>query len=68
MGVTAICERFGDWWAVTVPEVDGGTPRPSASTRFPPRSPISCSLATGTPAAEVRVRVDARVPGDARKE
>jgi hypothetical protein len=31
MNVTAVCERSGDWWAVSVPEVEGAL-GPAAGT------------------------------------
>lgn len=62
MNVTAICERSGDWWAVTVPEIEGGFTQAKRLDQVPGMVADLVSLANGTPAAEVVIDVKARVP------
>lgn len=57
MDVTAICERAGGWWAVRVPEVKGGFTQAKRLDQVPAMVADLVELATGTPAAEVRVSV-----------
>lgn len=57
MDVTAVCVRSGDWWAVTVPEVEGGFTQARTLDQVPEMVADLVQLGTGTPAADVRVRV-----------
>lgn len=63
MDVTAICERSGDWWAIAVPEVEGGFTQAKRLDQVPAMVADLVNLATGTPADQVHVTIDARVPG-----
>jgi hypothetical protein len=55
--VTAVCVRAGEWWAVTVPEVAGGFTQARRLDQVPELVADLVQLATGTPAAAVRVAV-----------
>lgn len=63
MNVTAVCERSGDWWAVTVPEVGGALTQAKRLDQVPAMVADAVELLTGTPSADVRVTVEAHVPG-----
>ena len=64
MNVTAVCERSGDWWAVSVPEVEGAFTQAKRLDQVPGMVADAIEVLTGTPAAQVSVTVDARVPGN----
>jgi DNA-binding NarL/FixJ family response regulator len=65
MDVTAVCVRSGDWWAVTVPEVDGGFTQARRLDQVPEMVADLVHLATGTPAEEVQVRVQPHLEDEA---
>lgn len=65
MNVTAICERSGGWWAVTVPEIDGGFTQAHRLDQVPAMVADLVNLATDTPAEDVHVTIDAHVSGTA---
>lgn len=58
MDVTAVCERSGDWWAVTVPEVDGGFTQARRLDNVPGMVADLVSLAAGVDEDDVRVTVE----------
>jgi predicted RNase H-like HicB family nuclease len=68
MNVTAVCERSGDWWAVSVPEVEGAFTQAKRLDQVPGMVADAIEVLTGTPAAQVSVTVDARVPGTSAAE
>jgi predicted RNase H-like HicB family nuclease len=68
MNVTAMCERSGDWWAVSVPEVEGAFTQAKRLDQVPGMVADAIEVLTGTPAAQVSVTVDARVPGTSAAE
>lgn len=63
MDVTAICERSGDWWAVSVLEVAGVFTQARRLDQVPAMVADAVSLMTSTPAGEVHVAIDARISG-----
>lgn len=65
MDVTAVCVRSGDWWAVTVPEVDGGFTQARRLEQVPEMVADLVHLATDTPAEEVRVTVQPHLEDEA---
>lgn len=65
MDVTAVCTRSGDWWAVTVPEVEGGFTQARRLDQVPEMVADLVHLATGTPAEEVRVRIQPHLEDEA---
>jgi predicted RNase H-like HicB family nuclease len=68
MNVTAVCERSGDWWAVSVPEVEGAFTQAKRLDQVPEMVADAVELLTGTPAVAVSVTVEARVPGTSAAE
>lgn len=62
---TAICEREGDWWVVTVPELDSGRVTQARSLDDVPGTVADLvALMTGTDPADVEVTVSAHAgPG-----
>lgn len=58
MNVTAIVERSGNWWAVAIPEVEGGFTQARRLDLVPEMVADLVELATGTPAADVKVAID----------
>ena len=67
MNVTAVCERSGAWWAVSVPEVDGAFTQAKRLDQVPAMVADVVSLLTGTPASDVHVEVKAELPDTARR-
>jgi hypothetical protein len=67
MNVTAVCERSGSWWAVTVLEIEGGFTQAKRLDQVPAMVADLVSLATGVPEADVHVEVKAEVPAVARQ-
>ena len=67
MNVTAICERSGDWWAVTVPEVDGLFTQAKRLDQVPAMVADAAALLAGVPADDVHVTVKAELPAVARQ-
>jgi hypothetical protein len=65
MDVTAVCERSGDWWAVSVPEVKGAFTQAKRLDQVPAMVRDAVSLLTGIPEDDVHVTVDAQVPAGA---
>ena len=55
---TAVCERVGDWWEITVPELDEVTQARSLDD-VPATVADLVALVTGTDPATVRVNVEA---------
>lgn len=68
MNVTAVCERSGGWWAVSVPEVKGAHTQARRLDQVPAMVADAVSLLDGIPAEDVHVTLDVRVPGEALKE
>lgn len=68
MDVTAICERSGDWWAITVPEIEGGYSQTRRLNQVPAMVADLVNLATGTPVDQVHVTVEPRLGGEAATE
>jgi hypothetical protein len=62
---TALCEREGDWWVVTVPELESGRVTQARSLDDIPGTVADLvALMTGTDPADVEVNVQAHViPG-----
>jgi DNA-directed RNA polymerase specialized sigma subunit len=58
MDVTAVCERSGDWWAVTVPEVEGGFTQTRRLDSVPGMVADLVSLATGVSEDDVSVTIE----------
>lgn len=63
INVTAVCERSGDWWAVSVPEVEGAFTQAKRLDQVPGMVADAVALLTAAPAAEVNVTLEAHVPG-----
>lgn len=61
MKVTAICERSDGWWAIRVPEVEGGFTQAKRLDQVPDMVADLVHLATGTPTADVQVTVEPRL-------
>jgi hypothetical protein len=68
MNVTAVCERSGDWWAVSVPEVEGAFTQAKRLDQVSEMVIDAVAPLTDTPAAEVSVTLDACVPGTSAAE
>jgi predicted RNase H-like HicB family nuclease len=62
MDVTAVCERSGDWWSVSVPEVEGAFTQAKRLEQVPAMVADAVSLLTGVPVADVKVTVAPRIP------
>lgn len=62
---TAVCEREGDWWVVTVPELDSGRVTQARSLDDVPGTVADLvALMTGADPADVEVTVTAHAgPG-----
>jgi hypothetical protein len=62
---TAVCEREGDWWVVTVPELDYGRVTQTRSLdEIPATVADLVALMTGTDPASIEVNVQAHIgPG-----
>ena len=62
---TALCEREGDWWVVTVPELESGRVTQARSLDDIPATVADLvALMTGTDPANVEVNVQAHAgPG-----
>lgn len=56
---TAVCERIGRWWEITVPELDEVTQARSLD-EVPATVADLVALMTDTDPAEVKVKVEAR--------
>jgi hypothetical protein len=57
---TALCERKGDWWVVTVPELESGRVTQARSLdEIPATVADLVALMTGTDPANVEVNVQA---------
>ena len=62
---TALCEREGDWWVVSVPELESGRVTQARSLDAIPATVADLiSLMTGTDPANIEVNVQAHAgPG-----
>jgi hypothetical protein len=62
---TAVCEREGDWWVITVPELDaGGVTQARTLDEVPAVVADLVATMIGTDAADVEVNVRAHAgPG-----
>jgi hypothetical protein len=62
---TAVCEREGDWWVVTVPELESGRITQARSLdKIPATVADLVALMTGTDPANIEVNVQAHIgPG-----
>lgn len=65
MNVTAICQRSGGWWAVTVPEVAGAFTQARRLDQVPAMVADAVSLLTDVDASEVVVTVEPQLNSDA---
>lgn len=68
MNVTARCTRSGSWWAVQVPEVEGGFTQAKRLDHVPAMVADLVALLTDTRAEDVDVTVVARTEHDALVE
>lgn len=58
MKIKAICERSGNWWAVTIPDIAGGLHTQARRLDQVPEMVIDAvTLATDTDAADIEVEV-----------
>jgi predicted RNase H-like HicB family nuclease len=65
MTYTALCEREGDWWVVTVPELESGRVTQARSLDEVPATVADLiAILTGTDPATVEINVEAHAgPG-----
>ncbi|WP_204282714.1 hypothetical protein [Goekera deserti] len=61
-----MCQWSGDWWAVSVPEVDGAFTQAKRLDQVPAMVADAVALLAGVPADQVHVIVEA--DGDARTD
>jgi DNA-directed RNA polymerase specialized sigma subunit len=60
MDVTAICERAGSWWAVTIPEVEGAFTQARRLDQVPAMAADAVALLANVDATNVKVRVEVK--------
>lgn len=68
MDITAVCERSGNWWAISIPEVDGAFTQARRLDRVAHMAADAVALMLNIPIGEVHVTLDVHVAQDSVKE